>query len=313
MSDKASETAADTVATPSAVRVAGEACQVDTPRGRIAFGRRGEGPAVVLLHPLALSGQVWDEFGERLSEHFTVISPDARGHGRSGWDGAPFSTTELAEDLGALLDALGVDTAHLVGMSMGGGTAMTFAGLHPERVGRMVLADTTAWYGPNAVEVWEERARRALLTPRVRQVSFQADRWFTEMFRAKQPTKLQLVVRRFLATDSRVHAEASRAMGGLDARELLPAVTAPTLVLTGVEDYATPPEMGHYLADHLQDGRAVILPSLRHLSLIERPDLAEAVGRHLQGEVEAAIAGLAATSPACSCGGAVTLPAEGLG
>lgn len=288
----------------SAMQVTGESCQVDTPNGRIAFDRRGAGPAVVLLHPLALAGQVWDEFGERLSEHFTVITPDARGHGRSSWDGAPFSTTDLADDLGALLDALGLETAHLVAMSMGGSVAMTFAGLHPERVGRMVLADTTAWYGANAVEVWEERARRAVLTPRVRQVSFQSDRWFTEMFRAKQPTKLQRVVRTFLATDSRAHAEASRAMGGLDARELLPEVTAPTLVLTGVEDYATPPEMGHYVADHVQDGQAVTLPALRHLSLIERPDLADAVSAHLQGKTEVALVALATTSTACACGGA---------
>jgi len=290
----------------AAVSSTGGSGEVDTPRGRISFGRRGEGPAVVLLHPLALAGNVWDEVGERLSAQFTVISPDARGHGRSSWDGAPFSITDLADDLDALLDALGIDTAHLVGMSMGGGIAMTYAALHPERVGRMVLADTTAWYGANAVEVWEERARRAVLTPRVRQVPFQADRWFTETFRAKQPTQLQRVVRTFLATDSRAHAEASRAMGWLDARELLPAVSAPTLVLTGVEDYATPPEMGHYLADHVQNGKAVILPALRHLSLIEQPDLADAVREHLQGESEAALAAIAAIAArrtVCTCVG----------
>jgi 3-oxoadipate enol-lactonase len=294
----------------SAMAAIGESRTVDTPRGRMAFGRRGEGPAVVLLHPLALAGEVWDEFGERLSAHFTVISPDARGHGRSSWDGAPFSATDLADDLGALLDALGVDTAHLVGMSMGGGIAMTFAGLHPERVGRIVLADTTAWYGPDAVDVWKERARRAVLTPRVRQVPFQADRWFTETLRAKQPAQLQRVVRTFLATDSRVHAEASRFMGGFDARELLPAVTAPTLALTGAEDYATPPEMGRYLADHVQDGKAVILQALRHLSLIERPDLAYAVREHLQGKTDAAIAALATTPTVCPCGGAASPATE---
>lgn len=301
-----SEPAAAQFATP----VTGESRSVDTPRGPIAFGRCGEGPAVVLLHPLALSGQVWDQFGARLSAHFTVISPDARGHGHSGWDGAPFSATDLADDLGALLDALGIDTTHLVGMSMGGGIAMTYAGLHPERVGRIVLADTTAWYGPNAVEVWEERARRAVLTPRVRQVSFQSDRWFTESFRAQQPAQLLRVVRTFLATDSRAHAEASRFMGRLDARDVLPTVTAPTLVLTGVEDYATPPEMGLYLADHVQDGKAVILPALRHLSLIERPDLADAVREHLQGETEAAIASLAATPTVCPCRGPVSPATE---
>jgi hypothetical protein len=71
-----------------------------------------------------------------------------------------------------------------------------------------------------------------------------------------------------------------------------------------VEDYATPPEMGHYLADHVQNGKAVILPALRHLSLIERPDLAHAVRQHLQGEPEAAIAAIAANAAkptVCTC------------
>jgi len=66
----------------AAVSSTGGSGEGDTPRGRISFGRRGEGPAVVLLHPLALAGNVWDEVGERLSAQFTAISPDARGHGR---------------------------------------------------------------------------------------------------------------------------------------------------------------------------------------------------------------------------------------
>lgn len=261
----------------------GDPQHVDGPSGRLAFRRRGTGKPLVLLHPLALAGDVWDPFAERLSGHFDVIAPDARGHGESAWDGKPFSMDDLAQDVLALLDALDLSSVHLLGMSMGGSVAIVFAGRHPDRVDRLVLADTTAWYGEQAVEAWKERAERAMAAPRPRQVPFQVDRWFTEQFRAVDPDSVRRVANIFLGTGSAVHAQASLAMGELDARALVPAITAPTLSLTGSEDYATPPEMGRYVAEHVQDGRSLTLPGLRHLSLIERPALADLVRAHLEG------------------------------
>lgn len=242
----------------------------------------GEGPPLLLLHPLALSGRVWNGLADRLAERFQVISMDVRGHGESTWNGKPFTIEELASDVTLVLDSLSIASTHLLGMSMGGSIAMTFAGLNPERVHGLVLADTTAWYGEEAVATWDQRAEKALNVPREKQVPFQSDRWFTEGFRQSSPDEVRRVVDIFVATDSRVHAAASRAMGRLDARDVLSAVTAPTLVMAGDEDYATPPEMGRYLADHVKDGRAVTLPNLRHLSLIESPDLADLVITHLE-------------------------------
>jgi len=259
----------------------GEAHVIDGPSGPMALRRSGEGEPLVLLHPLALSGEVWGPFAERLAERFDVISPDARGHGDSGWAGDAFTAADLADDVEALLDGLGLRSAHLLGMSMGGSVALTFAGSRPERVQRLVLADTTAWYGDQAPAVWAERAEKALTTPRARQVPFQVDRWFTEPFRARRPHEVQRVVDVFVRTDSRAHAQAARALGGLDGRELLPAITAPTLSLTGEHDYATPPAMGRHIADHVRSGKAVVLPELRHLSLIEAPGLADLVAAHL--------------------------------
>jgi 3-oxoadipate enol-lactonase len=253
------------------------------PTGPIAFRRRGAGEPLLLLHPLALAGEVWGPFHDRLADRYDVIAPDARGHGDSGWDGGPFTMDDLADDVEALLEGLGLDAVHLVGMSMGGSTAITFAGTRPARVRRLVLADTTAWYGEQAPTVWAERAERALTTARPRQVPFQVDRWFTEPFRLAHPEVVARVVDVFVRTDSRAHAQASRAMGGLDARNLLPRITAPTLSITGEQDYATPPEMGKYIADHVRTGRHLVLEQLRHLSLIERPDLADLVAAHLAG------------------------------
>jgi 3-oxoadipate enol-lactonase len=248
----------------------------------LSYRRYGQGEPVVLLHPLALSGSVWGEFADRLSADADVIAPDARGHGNSPWDGLAFSIDDLADDLRRLLDALDIAEAHLAGLSMGGSTAVTFAGRHPDRVRSLFLADTTAWYGPDAPTKWAERAATAVNTPRERQLPFQLERWFTEHFRRRGASAIDRVVDAFLASDGAAHGEACRALGGLDARPLLDRITAPTVVLTGEEDYATPPAMGAAIAGQVRTGTAEVLPGLRHLSLIERPELAARVVHHMR-------------------------------
>jgi len=241
----------------------------------VAYRRLGSGPPVVLLHPLALSGEVWGEFAQRLSGTFDVIAADARGHGESGWDGGPFSVDDLADDVAALLDGLGLESASLTGLSMGGSTAISFAGRYPERADALVLADTTAWYGPDAPQAWAERADSVLSQPRERQVPFQTERWFTERFRQRHPAEVNRVAGIFLRTGGLAHAQACRALGGMDSRGLLARITAPALVLTGAEDYATPPAMGQAIADGVAGAQARVLGSLRHLSLVEDPSLAD--------------------------------------
>jgi 3-oxoadipate enol-lactonase len=247
----------------------------------IAYRRRGSGPPVVLLHPLALSGEVWGEFAGRLSGTFDVIAADARGHGDSGWDGGPFSVDNLADDVAALLDGLGLESACLTGLSMGGSTAISFAGRYPERAGALLLADTTAWYGPDGRQDWAQRAETVLSRPRERQVPFQVERWFTERFRQRHPGEVNRVAGIFLRTGSLAHAQACRALGGMDSRGLLARITAPTLVLTGAEDYATPPAMGQAIAGGVPGAQARVLDSLRHLSLVEDPSLADTAAEFL--------------------------------
>jgi 3-oxoadipate enol-lactonase len=252
--------------------------------GPLSLLRTGTGEPLVLLHPLALAGELWTPLADSFAERFDVLSVDLRGHGESTWDGRPFGITDLADDLAEALDALRIDAAHLLGMSMGGSVAMTFAGRFPDRVRSLVLADTTAWYGENAPTVWQERAAKATEVPRPRQLPFQLDRWFSPEFRATHPDEVNRVAEIFLRTDSRVHAAASVAMGELDARALLPAVRAATLVLVGEHDYATPPAMAAELAAAVPHATLRELPTVRHLSLIEQPSLVEPITTHLTGQ-----------------------------
>lgn len=255
---------------------------VTTGRGGFKVHRTGDvGPAVLMLHPLALAGSVWDPVARHLGACHRVVAPDARGHGGSPWNGGDFTVEDLAADAAAIIEALDLGPAHVVGLSMGGSAALVLAATRPDLVDRLVLADTTACYGPDRLEKWAERARNAIEVPRERQLDFQVDRWFAADFRERRPAEVERVGEIFVATDSRAHAAACRALGGLDATALLPRIQAPALVLAGEEDYATPPAMARTIADGIPGARLRILSRTRHLSLIERPDLWPAVADHL--------------------------------
>jgi 3-oxoadipate enol-lactonase len=255
---------------------------VQTERGTFGVRKTGDGPPIVLLHPLALSGAVWDPLAEHLADRFTVLSVDARGHGQSTWDGRPFTVEDLAADVVAVVTAVDAGPVGVIGLSMGGSTACVLAARYPEVVSRLVLADTTACYGDDRVEKWAERERTATGVPRPEQLGFQVDRWFSARFRAAEPAEVARVSEIFLATDSAAHAAACVALGALDATAELGAITAPTLVLVGEEDYATPVPMARRLADGIPDATLHVLPETRHLSLVERPEIWPLVAAHFQ-------------------------------
>ena len=239
---------------------------------------------VLLLHSLAMSGELWRPLTERLEPHADVVAMDARGHGRSTWDGSPFTVEDLAADAAELIERLDDGPVAVAGMSMGGCVAIALAGTRPELVNRLVLADTTADYGPDKETAWAERAANATGKPRDTQLAFQVDRWFSPEFAEREPAEVKRVSDLFLATDSRAHAQACRALGAFDGRDLLAGITADTLVVVGEHDYATPPAMAHALAEGIPGARLEVLAGARHFSLFEAPGALDLVATHLLGE-----------------------------
>jgi len=239
---------------------------------------------VLLLHSLAMSSKIWQPLTERLEPRSQVVAMDARGHGESTWDGSPFTVEDLADDAATLLDELGGGPVSVAGMSMGGCVAVALAGRRPELVNRLVLADTTADYGPDKAAIWAGRAEDAAARPRDEQLEFQLDRWFSPDFAEREPAKVNRVVDIFLATDSRAHAQACRALGAFDGTALLPAIAADTLVVVGEQDYATPLAMAEALAEGIPDAELRVLPDARHFSLFEAPGALEMVAAHLLGK-----------------------------
>jgi 3-oxoadipate enol-lactonase len=254
---------------------------VRTQRGDVNVLDSGEGHPVLLLHPLALSAELWRPLMES-TDGLRLIAVDARGHGGTPWGGEPFTMQDMADDAAAVLDALEIENAGLFGLSMGGSTAVVLAGTRPERFSSLVLSDTTACYGDDREAEWATRAERAAGVPRKEQLSFQVDRWFSPRTIQENPQVVQRVCDLFAATDSEAHAAACRAMGGLDARHLLAEITAPTLVMVGADDFATPEAMARELHEGIPGSRLEVVPGARHLSVLDQPRAWELAVEHFR-------------------------------
>jgi 3-oxoadipate enol-lactonase len=256
---------------------------LERPWGSLHYLDEGEGPLVVLLHPLAEAGELWRTLIDELTPRHRVVAPDARGHGASSWDGQQFTIPDLADDVAALVEHLDAGPARVAALSMGGCTAIALAVRYPELVDRLALADTTADYGPGKEDAWAERAEKAAHVPREKQLTFQVDRWFSPAFLEREPEEVERVSRIFVDTDSQAHAAACLAMGAYDDSARLAEIAAPTLVVVGEDDYATPPDMARALHEGIVGSGLHVLADTRHLSLVESPEARALVREHLAG------------------------------
>lgn len=228
---------------------------------------RASGPAVVLSHALGSDHTIWAQQLEALGARFRVLSYDTRGHGRSEAPPGEYTIERLGRDVIALLDALDIERAHICGVSLGGLTAQWLGAHRPDRVGRLVLANTGARIG--TVESWTERIGLATTAGLEALADGIIGRWFTAPFRAAN-VALVADIRAILASqDPRGYAACCAALRDADLKPKVAYIKAPSLVLTGTYDEATPPALGFWLAGAIP-GAALIPLEAAHLSLIEQ-------------------------------------------
>lgn len=236
------------------------------------YRRSGNGPPLVLIHALGLDHRLWESQVAQLSSGFEVIAYDVRGHGASDGPAGPYTMHDFVEDLAGLLDAIGVETAHLAGISMGGMIAQEFALAWPNRVRSLVLADTTSEYSPDARRQLAERARIAEERGMAPLVEPTMERWFTPEFHHLQPADVNRIRSIFASTDPLGYAASCRAIADADLSERLVAVTAPTLVLVGSEDHSTTPEMALQIHEHIPGSSYEVVNGVAHLSNVAAPE-----------------------------------------
>lgn len=228
-------------------------------------------PRLTLIHPLALSGAVWEQAARILGNRVELLTYDCRGHGNSERSASLYTTDLFARDLAELLDHIDWPTTSVAGCSMGGCVAQTFAATYPERLESLCLIDTTAWYGPEAPQTWRQRAAIARTRGLAEMVEFQGTRWFSDDFRAARPDIVAEMNAIFAANDIDCYNATCIMLGDADLRPMLSSITAPVAIVVGEEDYATPVSMSRQLHEAITGSTLKIVPRTRHLTPVEIP------------------------------------------
>jgi 3-oxoadipate enol-lactonase/4-carboxymuconolactone decarboxylase len=212
-------------------------------------------PVLMLCNSLGTTLDMWAPQMPAFLGHFRVLRYDTRGHGQSQVTPGEYSIAQLAGDAIALLDALGIDRVSFCGLSIGGMTGMWLGAHRPQRVSRLVLANTGAKVGDPAI--WQSRfdavraGGMAAITPSV------LDRWFTARYRRLAPLDVDKVRAMLLATSPDGYIANGAAVRDMDQRADLAKIAVPTLVIAGTHDGSTPPELGRALAEAIAGARYV--------------------------------------------------------
>ena len=228
-------------------------------------------PSLVLASSLGTTWELWDAQLPSLVEDFRVVRYDHPGHGRSPIPDASLTVESLADGVVELIDALDLERVSFCGLSLGGMVGMALALRAPERVDRLVLCCTAAHLGP--VEGWYERAEvvRARGTSAI--AGAVLGRWFTQRFRDESPVTIARFREMLEGTPPEGYAACCEAIARWDARSDVSAIRAPTLVISGDDDVATPPQDGAFLAGSIPGAELTVLPQCAHLANVEQPAL----------------------------------------
>jgi 3-oxoadipate enol-lactonase len=227
---------------------------------------------VMLSHSLASSMVMWDPQLPSLETHFRVLRYDMRGHGDSDAPDGAYTLELLAQDAVALLDALGIDSVHFVGLSIGGMIGQGLALNHANRLKSLTLCDTSAIMPDEAQPILQERIAAARENGMVDQVDGTLERWFTPQYLEENPPEVEMIRQQIAATPLPGYLGCSEALGGLNYLEWLSEIKLATLIMVGEEDPGTPVAASEAIHERIAGSQLVILPSARHLSNIEQAE-----------------------------------------
>ncbi len=248
-----------------AVTAAGTAYDVEGPEAA---------PAVVLIHGLGLHRGIWAHYRPALSRRYRVIAYDLLGHGGSRLlTGLP-PLAGFARQIAEMLDHLDIDRAALIGFSLGGMINRRFALDFPARTSALAILNSPHERSPDQQQLVEQRAAASAEGPDAT-IDAALERWFTPQYRAERPDVIAAVRRDVIANDRQSYQFCRQvlATGVIELIRPSPPVDTPTLVMTCEHDGGSTPAMAVAIAGEIAAARTVIVPGLRHMGLVERPDL----------------------------------------
>jgi 3-oxoadipate enol-lactonase len=225
-------------------------------------------PPLILSNSLGTNLHMWDAQVSAFAQHFRVVRYDRRGHGRSGVPAGPYTMERLGRDALAVADGLGLATFHWCGLSMGGMEGVWLAANAPARVGRLVVANTSCHFADR--RVWDE----GIAAIRANGLDTLAGRivalWFSADFRARAPALVAPMAAMLAATPAQGYIACCEAIRDMDHRDLLSRIGAPTLVIAGRRDQATPLATAQLIHNRIAGAKLTILEAA-HMSNVEEP------------------------------------------
>lgn len=236
-------------------------------RLNVAVDGRDGGPTIMLSNSLGATMAMWEPQMAALKKLFRVVRYDRRGHGQSDVPAGPYSMDRFGKDVLAILDDLNIDRVHWCGLSMGGMVGQWLGANAPDRIDRLILANTTCYY-PDPTN-WQNRIK----TVRENGLAAIADTvisgWLTADFSAREPETAARMKAMLIASPIEGYLACCEALSRLDQRDLLPRIKAPTLIIAGRHDQSTPVDASVYMRSQIPDASMTLLDAA-HISNVEQ-------------------------------------------
>jgi pimeloyl-ACP methyl ester carboxylesterase len=239
---------------------------VENQGAKIYWDEQGRGEPILLIMGLGYSSVMWYRTRPVLAARHRTLAFDNRGVGRSDVPAGPYPIALMASDAAAVLDAAGIESAHLFGVSMGGMVAQEFALQYPHRVRSLILGCTSAG-GPTAVRA-EPEATQMLMTRDKMSPEQAAQAAVPFIYDAATPRHLideDLAVRRPWFPSPEAYVAQLQGILAWEAYTRLPAIRMPTLVIHGDSDRLVPPGNARIIADRILGAELVMIPHASHL------------------------------------------------
>jgi 3-oxoadipate enol-lactonase len=225
-------------------------------------------PVLIMSNSLGTNLHMWDEQAPVLAQQFRVVRYDRRGHGQSGVPKGPYSMERFGRDVLAVADALGVKRFSWCGLSMGGMVGQWLGANAADRIEKLIISNTNFYYADKTP--WNDRIKLVREKGLDTLVSPNMERWFTQSFREHAPQTMARMREMFLGTKPEGYVACCEAIRDMDFRDSNSRIKAPTLVIVGRQDPATPPEAGEAIAKQI-NGAELLALDAAHISNLEQP------------------------------------------
>lgn len=226
-------------------------------------------PWLLLSNSLAADMSMWDPQVATLSTYRRLVRYDTRGHGRSSAPPGPYSFNQLVDDMVGILDHLGIEVADVLGLSLGGMTALGLGLARPERVRNLICCAARGELPPAAIAGWDQRMAAVATGGLSSIVDETLTRWFNPATFRDRPEIIDQARRMILSTSAVGYLGCVAAIKTLNYQARLPRLNKPALFIAGENDLAAPPSVMHSMATAAPYGEFIDISRAAHIVNME--------------------------------------------